>query len=318
MGTIDDDLITKIKDEYSINKSIWKIGKKHGLTGQRVHAILNANGICTSRIGEWSVDEILELRSIYESGFKNGDGKLEGFCNKHNRLKSNVCRKAKKMGLSVNKNRKCCEDRTKEISNMAKNWIEKKGHPKGMKGKRHTDEIKKASSVRSVKMWEDKSSYVNSDEYRQKLSDRASKESNLRLSENASSIYSRVKHGTIVIGGREIFVRSSWEANIAAYFEFLKQNKQIKEWEYEPTTFWFDKIKRGVRSYKPDFLITNNDESQYYEEVKGWMDDKSKTKLNRMRIYYPNIDIRVLGKDRYAAISKNKGFIKGWGQLENK
>jgi hypothetical protein len=208
------------------------------------------------------------------------------------------------------------DEKKKKHSKYQKEWIKKNGHPKGMLGKKHSEENKAKTSEKSKEMWSNPKSVVNTNQHRQILSDRASKQSNLRLEKNSSSIYSRSKKGTITIGGKTIFARSSWEANVAAYLQFLKDNNEIKDWEHEPKTFWFLKIKRGVRSYKPDFLITNKDGSQYYEEVKGWMDDKSKTKLNRMRIYYPEIEIRVLGKDRYSSISKNKSFIPNWGLLD--
>jgi hypothetical protein len=207
-------------------------------------------------------------------------------------------------------------EKKREISQRTKKYIRENGHPKGMLGKKHNGKTKSIMSKNSKEMWENADSYVNSQEYRQYLSDKASKQTNFRLADNSSSIYSRSKKGTITIGEKTIFARSRWEANIAAYFEFLKKNNEIKDWEHEPTTFWFLEIKRGIRSYKPDFLITRNDGTQYYEEVKGWMDDKSKTKLNRMRIYYPKIDIRVLGEDRYKAISKNKSVIPNWGILD--
>ncbi|MCW3110540.1 MAG: hypothetical protein JWQ09_5046 [Segetibacter sp.] len=125
------------------------------------------------------------------------------------------------------------------------------------------------------------------------------------------------KSGKISIGGREIFVRSSWEANIAAYLEFIKSKEEILEWEYEPKTFWFEKIKRGVRSYKPDFLITRLNGTQYYEEVKGYMDARSKTKINRMRIYHPKVEIHVLDKKRYGVIKRMSGLIPNWGLLDS-
>lgn len=127
-------------------------------------------------------------------------------------------------------------------------------------------------------------------------------------------MYNKTKKGVAIIGGKSYFYRSSWEANIACYFEFLKNAGEIKDWFYEVDTFWFEKIRRGVRSYKPDFKIINNDDTFYYEEVKGWLDSKSKTKLNRMRIYYPNIDIRLLDTKRYKTIMRNRALIKGWGE----
>lgn len=129
--------------------------------------------------------------------------------------------------------------------------------------------------------------------------------------------YSNTKSGTVTIGGKKHFYRSTWEVNVAAYLEFLKNKGEIKEWEYEPTVFWFETIKRGVRSYKPDFRVTENDGTQYYIEVKGWMDKKSKTKLKRMRIYYPAIKIDVIDSKRYRAISKWKGVIPHWDALND-
>lgn len=107
-------------------------------------------------------------------------------------------------------------------------------------------------------------------------------------------------------------MRSRWEMNYACYLDFLVKYKQIKDWEYESHTFWFDKIKRGVRSYTPDFLIYNNDGTIEYHEVKGFMDAKSKTKLNRMRIYYPKIKMVIIDSKRYKEIKKQSGLFKGW------
>jgi len=99
-------------------------------------------------------------------------------------------------------------------------------------------------------------------------------------------------------------MRSSWEIRYAALLSFYEQQKIIKNWEYEPDTFWFDGIKRGVRSYKPDFKIFKNDGTIEYHEVKGRMDAKSRTKLNRMRIYHPEIEV-VLIDAGYFKLNKN-------------
>ncbi len=52
----------------------------------------------------------------------------------------------------------------------------------------------------------------------------------------------------------DTYFRSRWERNWARYLNFLVQHGEITGWEYEPKTFWFHKIKRGTRSYKPDFI----------------------------------------------------------------
>jgi len=207
------------------------------------------------------------------------------------------------------------DSKRKMLSERAKKWYAKNDHPKGMLGKNHSEESKLMMGEASKKMWQNPNITQHSKEYRQGLSDRFSKAMIKRLEENPSNVYSRVKSGKITIEDRTFFVRSSWEANIAAYLQFLKNCNEIIEWEYEPETFWFLEIKRGVRSYKPDFRITDKNGSVYYEEVKGWMDAKSATKLKRMKKYYPKIDVRLLDQKRYKEISKNAKLIPLWGTL---
>lgn len=57
-------------------------------------------------------------------------------------------------------------------------------------------------------MWKDPLSYVNSKEYRQINSDRMSK---MQASGVLANNYTRAKHGTVTIGGKTNFYRSSWE-----------------------------------------------------------------------------------------------------------
>ena len=96
--------------------------------------------------------------------------------------------------------------------------------------------------------------------------------------------------------GRKYFLKSSWETSYAIHLEMLLSMKAIASWEYEPDTFWFDRIKRGVRSYTPDFKITFPDGDIEYHEVKGWMDSKSKTKIKRMGIYHKSVKLVVIEK----------------------
>src|SRR3990172_3948894 len=93
--------------------------------------------------------------------------------------------------------------------------------------------------------------------------------------------------GWRTIGTSRYFFRSKWEANYARWLQYQKNQHFIKDWLYETQTFWFDKIKRGVRSYLPDFKIIKPDDSHFWVEVKGWMDPKSVTKIKRFAKYYP-------------------------------
>lgn len=121
------------------------------------------------------------------------------------------------------------------------------------------------------------------------------------------------KAGKREVGGRIIHFRSRWEANYARYLEWLKSIGNITNWEYEPKTFWFEGIKRGTRSYLPDFRITENNGSQAFHEVKGWMDPKSKTKIKRMRKYYPDVKLIVVSSKNYRSLEKMVcRLVPGW------
>lgn len=114
--------------------------------------------------------------------------------------------------------------------------------------------------------------------------------------------------GDYKIGRKKHFFRSRWEANVALYLESLKKQKAITEWQYEPCTFWFEKIKRGVVSYKPDFLVFYKNGESKFIEVKGWMDNRSKTKLKRMAKYYPGVTVELWDSKVYKSILKDNNL----------
>jgi len=135
---------------------------------------------------------------------------------------------------------------------------------------------------------------------------------------NAAEKYANVAAGWVEIGGKRIYARSSWEANFAAYLEFLKAQGHIKAWAHEPDKFYFEGIKSGTTNYLPDFKVFNNDDTFYYVEVKGYMDAKSKTKISRMAKYYPEIKLEVVDAKRYKSIAAKSSFIPNWGLLKGK
>jgi|SRR6185295_2360069 len=115
------------------------------------------------------------------------------------------------------------------------------------------------------------------------------------------------------IGGKKCFFRSCWEANYARYLEFLKQHKKILDWEHEPKTFWFDGIKRGCVSYKPDFQVFDLDGTWVWHEVKGYYDAKSITKHKRFAKYFPDEKLIVIDKKWFSRNNKQlSGLIPGW------
>jgi hypothetical protein len=109
-----------------------------------------------------------------------------------------------------------------------------------------------------------------------------------------------------------MYFRSSWEANWARYLNWRKERREIKGWSFESETFEFP-VKKGSKFYTPDFKITALDGSIYFEEIKGWMDQKSRTKLKRMRIHYPEVKIEVIDFTIYRQAAKQLvGIIPNW------
>jgi hypothetical protein len=111
--------------------------------------------------------------------------------------------------------------------------------------------------------------------------------------------------GYRIIGGRSVFFRSGWEANVARILTL-----QNREWQYEPTTFWFESIKRGTTSYKPDFFLPQENK---YIEVKGRWDKRSLTKKKRMAKYHPNVVIEYIDEPVYYKLrDQYKALIDEW------
>lgn len=299
--------------------SIEEIGKRLGRPTGGVRGRITKLGI--SKFPSWSETEETDLIELYKNAGVDGVLPLDEFCAKIGRLKSNVSRKARMLGLT-NPRRRIVEKRkirerkyaTDEefraaISANTKRAIRENGHPKGMQGKKHSDETRLRLSRTSKA--------ANLFLTQEQKSERALKSLKTRVSNAEGSIAPQVRRGTWLAGWREIggkrnFYRSRWEANYARYLEWLKSLGEITEWQHEPETFWFEAIKRGVRSYKPDFRVWEKGNSTLHE-VKGWMDDRSRTCLKRMAKYYPGEKIVLIDGRQYRAIRlKVMGLIEGW------
>lgn len=178
-----------------------------------------------------------------------------------------------------------------------KNHIATNGHPKGALGMKHSAETKKTISQKSKEFWDNATPEYKSDVSLKALKTKVAK--GISIAPRKASW----KAGWREIGGIKKYYRSRWEANYARYLVALKDGGLIQDWKHEPTTFWFEAIKRGTRSYLPDFLVVDLDGAEVYHEVKGWMDDRSKTKLKRMKIYHPNVCVKVIEKAEYKALA---------------
>lgn len=194
------------------------------------------------------------------------------------------------------------------ISKRMKQQWKDNPHPKGMLGKKHTVETLRILSIKSKESEARMTDKQKSDRSR-KMIETKMERGNL-VNQRQKQTWKADWHE---IGGKRKYYRSKWESNYARYLEFLKSQGKIKDWFHEPKVFWFEGIKRGCVSYLPDFLVIENDGSEAYHEVKGWMDDRSKTKIRRMAKYFPKVKLVVIDSKGYKALSKTAGaVVPGW------
>lgn len=200
-------------------------------------------------------------------------------------------------------------EKTKAIlSEQAKHRILTNGHPKGMLGKTHSQLAKEKMSASGIARAKREGSDVIAERIIKSMKTKAENKILFRPRDGVSW-----KAGWREIGGQRKYFRSRWEANYARYLQWLKEKGQIQKWEHEPDTFWFEGIKRGCVSYLPDFKITENSGRVVYHEVKGWMDERSKTKIRRMEKYHPSIVLVVIDSENYNKLAKQiKNFINEW------
>lgn len=297
----------QILEIYEKTKSCWKTAEILGMCGQSVNERLIRLGK-SKGINKFTKREQDRLREVYSSGILKGDGKLKELSKELNRTIPFLSRKARELGLT-NYHRKVTETYAENMSKRVRKYLKEKGHPRGMAGKHHTKEVKEYLRKKTKELWENMSEDKKSDFVENMMKKKLEKYGTLATNRKNCTW----KQGWREIGVYKKYFRSRWEANYARYLQYKQENGEIKLWEHEPETFWFEGIKRGCRSYLPDFRVTNNDGSVEYIEVKGWFDDRSKTKLKRMKKYYPKVKLIVIFSKDYTEIeNKFGGIIPGW------
>lgn len=126
--------------------------------------------------------------------------------------------------------------------------------------------------------------------------------------------------GWRTIGSKRHFFRSHWEINYAHYLEWLKGNKSIHEWMYEPTLFRFptDKYKAAPFYYKPDFKVYSSKTKYRWYEVKGVLNPKSKKKIKRFEKHFPEEGkIIIVGPEFFKEGNKKfRNLVPGWEVLK--
>lgn len=291
-------------------------------TGRTVKAVINRRYRlgCEATSDLWSAEDVEALHKAYREASFGEEIRIDELALRLGRTYMAVALKASKLGLGdISRRQKAerkvrlpmfskAEDLTAYKSDRMKAWHASNPHPRGALGMKHSDETKAVMAEKSRA-----TNATRSPEEKVLISLKAAK------TKIANGTYAPERKGATwkagwrEIGGYRKYYRSKWEANYARYLEWLKCGGHIREWRHEPKTFWFSGVKRGTVSYLPDFWVVEIGGSEAFHEVKGWMDDRSKTKLDRMKRYYPAVTIVLIREKEYREIKRKlSSLIPGW------
>lgn len=293
---------------YKRLKSVYRVGKIFGISHSTVHRRLQKLEFYQPKQPEFTEAQINRIKEYYATA-PDSDFDLDALAAELGKLKHNVCRKARKLGIS-NQNRPI--NTKTRIKAQRPKW-HNRPHPRGMSGKKHSEKSRKLFSVLSKErwvVWKEQGTGCMAPEARKAISSR------MRLEQAKNRTR---KNYTWAAGGHRedlggVYFRSAWEANYARYLNLLMKMGVVKSWAFESETFWFENIRRGVRSFLIDFKVQYvSEERPVYVEIKGYMDKRSKTKISRFRKYYPQHRLEVIGsKEYYSMRNRWSSAIPNW------
>jgi len=297
---------------YRKHGSVWRVGAEVGMTGQQVHSRFRKIGYDISRPPEFSLEQIEQLKAYYRETPAEKFNLAE-LASALGKSRPNVARFARRLGLT--KHNRPVRPEAKEKMRKPRRW--KNGHPRGFLGQQHSAEAKAIISEKSKRAWATFKTFGIGNmapDYRDKISARMQI---IAANRPASANFSRTKGGKRSDLG-DIHFRSSWEANYARYLNLMMKMGVVEKWDFEPETFWFDGIKRGVCSYKPDFRIKyKGDDRLEYVEIKGWIVAKDRVKWKRMAKYHPHIRLVIVKAKEYYTLKRKWGSaIQNWESYE--
>lgn len=259
-----------------------------------------------------SQESLDTIRAWYleREDMSKGDFDLPSLAKSLNMLESNVAREARRMGLTRCRRTHSLSMR-QDQSTRSKSWFEHNEHPKGFLGHTHGSQARSKISKSSNHYWKSITPIEREMRKSKRNSTMLIRYGTGNPSMKGQNAYSRTKSGKRAdLNG--LYVRSGWEANYARYLNLMVSQGIIVSWAYEPKTFVFTGITRGVLTYTPDFRVTLPDQSIEWHEVKGWMDAKSKAKLKRFAKFYPDEKLILIDQKAYAQLAKFRPLIEGW------
>lgn len=293
-----------IINAYKQHGNVWKVADVVGLCGQSVYERLNKLGL-VNHINYWTEKDDMVLKEKYIS-YKMAN-KLNILAAELGRTKQFICRKAKLLGLTDRKNVILCESARKKISAKMKKYIQENGHPRGYLGHRHGTSTREKISNSSKRAWSNPQSALNSEEHRQRQSDYLHKK---KIEGRMKQFSIRGEHN-VNLGGVDYVFKSSWEAEIGRRLQNLLCKGDILKWGYETKHFVFNDIKRGIRSYCPDFEIQMCNGENLYIEVKGWKMPQAMKRIAMFRERYPNIKFYLIDEKEYGKIISESDYLRG-------
>jgi Protein of unknown function (DUF1064) len=299
----------QIADAYQVHGSVWKVGEALGISGQTVSRRMKNIGITVNRKFVSDIDRDRIVIAYQNAPIEGPD--LDLLSKELGRTRQFICRIAGKFGLT--KRRPISSSSKRKISLSTIERWKLQTHPKGFLGKNHADEAKSRISSASKRSWSTQKTFGIGNMSPENLERKSARMALMASLRPAEKNYSRAKGGRRQDLGN-IYFRSSWEANYARYLNLLIRLGAVEKWEFEPVTFWFEGIRRGTISYKPDFRVYYKDDPvPEYVEIKGWVVEKDRTKWRRMAKYHPNIKLVIIkAKEFYALKRKWESSIPNW------
>ncbi len=299
--------IEQVWRSYQELGSVHKVAAQYGCSHSTIqHALKRAGYRLNAE--KWTAEEDAQVTAFYrETPPEKFD--IAILASTLHRSVHGIHMRAFRLGLTVSRSERSKSLRAGQAGGKRLQAHQKvHGHARGMAGKKHSNDALDRISQAGLKAWA-----MRSEEEKEARNLKIMRTRAERGILPPQRLKSSWKAGWHIIGGRKIYFRSSWEVNYANYLQWLKSLGKILEWEFEAETFWFDGIKRGCVSYLPDFRVTETDGEYVYYEIKGWMDERSRTKIKRMAKYHPAVKLIVVDSKEYNALSKKmKNIVPGW------
>lgn len=189
------------------------------------------------------------------------------------------------------------------VAKKVSDYLREHGHPKGFLGKNHSD---KTREIMSKKKLQEFAKMSQEEKHRRAMKAVKTKIKNGGFN-TTEKMHSRGRGFTR--NDLKQYFRSTWEANIARILNHLGI-----QWNYEYKRFFFNEPINHVLSYQPDFYLPQFD---IWIEVKGWMDEKSKIRLESFKNEFPdeNKKLMIIQEVEYNNLSKKYSWLENWENI---